>query len=240
MKRLITADFRSAVQDFYELLNKGYPERRTRHLVADAYSLTKSQRSALLRGVFSKIINERRMSLRFSPQTSENEGGTAPLDTAVDFFNVVYTVMNYLFGRDLYLATDGYLRDNGRDFSVIYREEEFGRALRIIAPVLSAPYIGKTKLLIDAGFSEKTGLPVPLGDYGESLLKRTNTSIEVELTDRVDFLLSTGDTALTATADSHIIDRLIPTENTKIFDMARQSIEGSFSPDIPDLGSLLL
>jgi len=80
--------FRQAAGDYYALLNKRYPEKRSRHLIADRYHLNTAQRTVLYRGVFPDAVNRRRRELL--------------IDIAEVRDHVL--LMNYLYGRNLFSA----------------------------------------------------------------------------------------------------------------------------------------
>jgi hypothetical protein len=144
------------------------------------------------------------------------------------------------------VSTDGLLRDNGRDFELVYREEVFRSAIGLVGDTLASPLFGETELLIDAGFTEKTGLPVPLGDYGESRLTEkcasgagTSTALRITVAENTDRLLSASTASLIATADSRVIDRLTERSPARIVDIPRRTLDRAFSPDLPNLKSLV-
>jgi hypothetical protein len=90
--------FRQAAGDYYALLNKRYPEKRSRHLIADRYHLNTAQRTVLYRGVFPDAVNRRRRELLIDIAEVRDHV------LFIDFLNLVYLLMNYLYGRNLFSA----------------------------------------------------------------------------------------------------------------------------------------
>ncbi len=232
MTKLLTTAFTRAVADYHELLNRGYPERRTRLLVADTYGLSRAQRTVLHRGVFSDAVNSRRRALKLSLDRTSK--GTVRV-LAVDYFNVVYTIMNYLFGRFVYISTDGFLRDNGKDYRSLYRKEEFVKAVSLLTDTLSGLEAETIELFIDSGFTEKTGEAVPFGDYGTSLISERHPNLRITISDMTDRLLNASRAELKASADSRIIDL----SSSPLVDLPRAALESAYHPDFPDLGKLI-
>jgi hypothetical protein len=232
MTKLLTPAFTRAVADYHDLLNRGYPERRTRLLVADTYGLSRAQRTVLHRGVFSDEVNERRRALKLP---LDRPAAGAPQDVAIDYFNVLYTIMNYLFGRFVYISTDGFLRDNGEDYRSLYREEKFEKAVSLLGETLVRLGAETVELFIDSGFTEKSGAAVPLGDFGGSLLSERCPQLRVTISDMTDRLMNASRASLKASADSRIIDR----SRTPVADLPREVLESVYNPGFPDLGRLI-
>ncbi|MFO7848754.1 MAG: DUF434 domain-containing protein [Spirochaetia bacterium] len=236
MKKIMTTNFTHAVRDYYSLINRGYPEKRTRLLVADTYGLSKSQRTVLYRGVFSGDVNEGRSRRRVRRHVYGKE--TAPAEfqsVAVDYFNVIYTVMNYLLGRFTYISTDGFLRDTGENYTRMYHEEKFLKSAELTAGTCGALGITEAELFIDTGFSIKTGFSIPLGDYGESIFRQNCDNVFITIADSADRLLRASRAAVKASSDSKIID----SEHTAVLDLARITLEKEFSSRFADLRPLV-
>mgnify|MGYP006293598725 FL=1 len=232
MTKLLTTAFTRAVADYHELLNRRYPERRTRLLVADTYGLSRAQRTVLHRGVFSDEVNRRRSAARCS---LDSLPAGYPQALAVDYCNVVYTIMNYLFGRIVYISTDGFLRDNGKDYRKLYREGEFMKAVHLLADTVTRLEVETVELFIDSGFPEKSGEAVPFGDYGTSLISGRYPRLRITISDMTDRLMNASRATLKATADSRIIDR----SSSPLVDLPRAVLESAYHPDFPDLGKLI-
>src|SRR6056297_1162454 len=132
MRREFTKpQFCHAAADYYHLLNKGYPEKRTRLLVADHYQLNQAQRTVLYRGIFSKTVNQSRKLKHLYETDLRNH----PI--SIDFLNLLYLIMNYLYGRNLFIATDGFLRDDGENYSHYSSGSIFAEALKLILAALT-------------------------------------------------------------------------------------------------------
>src|SRR6056297_3715499 len=131
-REFTTPQFSHAAADYYHLLNKGYPEKRTRLLVADRYQLNKAQRTVLYRGIFSRTINRQRKWKQLYESDLRNHS------ISIDFLNLVYLIMNYLYGRNLFIATDGFLRDDGENYSHYSSVSIFSKALKLILAAFTA------------------------------------------------------------------------------------------------------
>lgn len=136
-----------AVFDYIYLLNRQYPENESIKLVGNRYRLTKKQRHMLYRGLAPNYLCKTRKEKRIgNPQHEGNEGqGLKDGILYIDGYNVLFTVMNYLLGKTLFIANDGLLRDTGESYGKIENINMFIKAAGLVTGYLNAhgmtPYI---------------------------------------------------------------------------------------------------
>ena len=104
-ERIITDSLRAAAADYLLLAERDYSRTAALKLVGDHYRLSAVQRSILYRGIQSSSESRRRTAKRVDDVDSAK--------LCVDGFNILYTIANYLYGRPLFISTDGWLRDAG-------------------------------------------------------------------------------------------------------------------------------
>jgi len=220
MKNLLTDAFKQAARDYSFLLDNGYPERPTLKLVGDRYRLTHPQRTVLFRGMTS-TGNARS---RQSKITREPKGKKL----YVDGYNVLFTIMNYLLGKTVFISRDGFMRDSGGTYGGIEDETFFYKAVDLLFDFIKAievkPVIIYLDLPVSGSASHKNEL--------ERRMRRAEIEGEVVLAKPVDAQLKGKTDGIVATSDSGIIDAV----DCRIFDLARRCLEKNYEPDIPDLG----
>ncbi len=219
--------FQRAVADYVWLLGRGYPEKRSRVFVGDRYGLSRPQRSALLRGVFSQEVNTRRSARRLS-------SAAAHTLLAVDGTNVLSTICNYLYGRTLFIATDGFLRDDGENYTAGADSSTLRRAADLLAELLAEELPSRIRLYLDISSAPSLA---PLAELEATVRARFAgyPGFALYPSSRVDRdLISLREGAL-AGSDSGIIDR----SPLPVFDAAQETLNKAFSPHFPDLRLLL-
>jgi hypothetical protein len=178
----------------------------------------------LYRGVASHAESARRFGRLINPYPG--------ITLAVDFFNVLFTISNYLYGRILYRSTDGLVRDNGEEFPrqkpgplLVKASELFSRWLDQIRPgsvflYADTDYEGyhDLKETIFPIFTGKGPFRVAFAEQGSS-----------------DRILMKFEDGPIATADSALIDSTF----CPVVDAAAHTLETAFSPDLPDLRACL-
>jgi len=221
--------FHIAAREYFRLLNRGYPEKRSRRLVADHYSLNKHQRTALYRGIFPDRVNERRIRKRVS---GEGIHGNILM---VDLFNTLLLIINYLYGRNVFIATDLFFRDDGENFSRFDNQQFYTDAFRMIGDSIVSLSPHKTLFIIDAG--PRPGYPPFLQDPRQirQQLGISPDTVELTITKKVDKELINAQKETIATSDSRILDRC----PGRTFDLAAYALSHSFSPRVPDLHSIV-
>jgi hypothetical protein len=219
MKEIVTDNFTSAVRDYFSLLDKRYPIKRTLELVGDRYSLSKHQRVLLYRGV----TNGAAASARRRKLTSSISGSQLSVDT----YNVLLTIVNYLYGRVVFLGNDGFLRDAGEVFGSVLMDDTFYKGVDLFLGYLSASRIDSCTLYIDSpvSFSGKFA-----AELRQELLDREIPGT-AETVHSPDYLLKNETGTIIATSDSVIIDGTA----ASVFDLARMVLDDTFQPDYIDL-----
>jgi hypothetical protein len=218
-----------AALDYRWLLDRGYAASAALKLVGDKHQMTKDERMILFRGLASSTDSGARAAVL----TIDADGR----ELLVDGYNQALTVMHYLTGRPLFLASDGLLRDAGGSHGRIANAELFARAVGILADGIASSRPGRLAVYLDA--------PVP-GSAGHAGLFRElfaarGIAAELFLERSADPPLKASPRgALVATSDSAIVDALAADPSIpRIYDAARWAIELAFGVvDILDLGLL--
>ncbi len=223
---VFTPSFREAMRDYRFLADRGYPARSTVELVGDRYALSRSQRSILYRGVFSAEESSRRRG-SLSPSISSGI-------LYIDGFNVLLSVAHYLAGRTLYIATDGFLRDDGEAEGKKANTESVIRAAELACRYLRDHPRTSPVFILD---SRLDSAEPAISFIREALGPVNGTACPVRALsiDDPDPFLSRVTDGLVATADSRVIDRL----SVPAFDLARDILFTFHRPSIPDLSELL-
>ena len=128
----ISEALRASIEDYRLLLDRGYPVKATVQLVGNRHGLERAERIVLFRGVL-----DRDRSALIRSRTLARLPGEASL--AVDGYNVLFTIANYMKGHPLFVATDGLLRDAGGAHGRFGTEEVFGKAAELLLERLAGP-----------------------------------------------------------------------------------------------------
>ena len=230
MRREFTApQFSHATADYYHLLNKGYPEKRTRLLVADRYQLNKAQRTVLYRGIFSRTINRQRKLKQLYESDVRNHS------LSIDFLNLVYLVMNYLYGRNLFIATDGFLRDDGENYSHYSSVSLFSRTLNLILAACAVIQPSDIEIVI-----EPENIPQSLHSYFEpqylsKAFSTCETTVSVRTTEATHRHLRNCADSIIVSADSRLIDH----NDNGVFDLGHFILDHSYKARLLDMTQIL-
>ncbi|MCF7915237.1 MAG: DUF434 domain-containing protein [Spirochaetaceae bacterium] len=224
-----TSQFNHAATDYYHLLNKGYPEKRTRLLVADRYQLNKTQRTVLYRGIFPRTVNRQRKLKQLDESDVRNHA------LSIDFLNLVYLVMNYLYGRNLFIATDGFLRDDGENYSHYSSVSFFLKTLDLILSACTVIKPAEVEIVI-----EPQNIPQSLLSYSEPLylskaLSTCETTVYVRTTEAAHRHLKNCTDSIIVSADSRIIDH----NDTGAFDLGHFILDYSYKARLLDMTQIL-
>ncbi len=219
----IERDFLEAVDDYYYLLNRSYPERAVLKVIGDRYQLSRSQRQILFRGVAPRHKALERKA-RLTADISRKA-------VFLDGYNVFLTVMNYLYGKILFIGNDGMMRDVGENYGKIKEKELFQRSCRLVMDVLQQDRPSAITVFLDSPVSHsaihKQELILLLQEYhlnGEIILSR---SPDYELK-------HLGDDCI-ATSDSVIMDGTVG----DIVDLPHRALSAAFDLKLIDLGWLI-
>jgi hypothetical protein len=223
MTEFVTESFKHAANDYFFLLNKKYPEKETVKLVGDRYRLTGLQRTVLFRGITSYEKSLNRKS-KLTKNVKEKK-------LYLDGYNVLYTIMNYILGKAIFIGNDGILRDAGEGYGKIENEKAFYKAMDLLLDVTRTTRVESVYVYLDD--------PVSNSDFHMQAFKKKmeQRTIEGEV-----FSVKSADRELTykkngviATSDSEIIE----TTPCPVLDLARNVLETKYGITILDLGKLL-
>ncbi|MGE5342639.1 MAG: DUF434 domain-containing protein [Candidatus Omnitrophota bacterium] len=239
MKEIINDTFKAAVNDYFFLKNKNYAARPALKLVGDHYRLTGQQRTMLYRGITSsQTATLRQRKLITDPE--ELKGKTLFLDGC----NILFTLINYLTGKTIFLGNDGILRDTGSESEPI-GEPFIDKAVERLIRFLETSGGSSVIIVLDRSL-------VNVSRYENALIKEYNRlkkenplvlPITIQSVPSADNRLKQcdqtdheyKDVRVIGTADSEIIDAVAG----RIIDAARYILENEFNVKISDLKNLL-
>ena len=224
-------DFRRAVRDYRFLLGRGYPERPVRKLVGDRYRLSKDHRMVLYRGVLAPEAARRNATKRVDRNgipPAVGSPGSGPALT-VDAYNVILTCMNYLLGKPVFIADDGFTRDIGGAHGRVYDNETFRRAAGLVLGYLFEEGIF-SELVLDKPVSN-SGRHRRIIEEEAAVLDVKYRCVVVESADRY---IGESRCGAAATSDSGVIGRAV----VPVFDLAGAVIRVRFSPKLFDLRTI--
>jgi hypothetical protein len=214
MRKILTAEFKEAVQDYFYLLERGFSQKSVLKLVGDRYRLDRIQRNLLFRGVTRQREAKDRKA-RITKRIKK-------LEVSIDSYNIFLTVANYILGRPLYIANDGFLRDAGEVYRKALERENLHQAVDLVFSFLKKEKPAGAWFFVDSPVAFSGELAVHL----RSLLDRFDLPGIVELVRSPDFYLKQIDSGIIATSDSIIIAKT----RAPVIDLARRVIETEFSP----------
>lgn len=223
-RQIFDSAFIGAARDYRMLLDKEYPIDASLKLVGDHFRLTHSGRMMLYRGILSFNASQNNLSKLVRRAW---EGATL----AVDGYNVLFTLTNYLHGHPMFVATDGFLRDVGGAHGRIADHRGFERMAELCVEELASLSLEKISVFLDAPVSSSGRQ----AGFLRATFSRHGIDAEVRLENGVDHCLASWDGELIATADSAIIAR----SRAHSFDLARYILERAFGAHFPSLAELL-
>lgn len=218
-REFIEPQFRQAAADYFLLLNKGYPEKRTRLLVADRYQLNTAQRTVLYRGVFPEEVNRRRSEKLIAAAEVRQQ------KLLIDFLNLCYLLMNYHYGRNLFLATDGILRDDGENYTEFSSVSIFNRVLELIWTALIDLNPVEVEIVIDH----------PHPPLAFDLVSAVPAETGVHMTASADKYMQSNTEGVLVSADSRIIDR----SELRVCDLGNYILSRTYQAVFPNLTQLI-
>jgi hypothetical protein len=232
--RLASPILARAAFDYRWLLDRGYSPRAALKLVGDRRQMTGDERMILFRGVASSAASASRAAFI--------QGEARGRSVFVDGYNQTLTVMHYLTGRPLFIASDGLLRDAGGSHGRIGDAGLFARAAGALVDRIALLEPPRIAVFLDAPISGSAGH----ASLFRSLFAAKGIEADVRLEDSADAPLKRAPGAvLVATSDSAIADALIASstshrEGARLYDAARGAIELAFGrPELLDLSRLL-
>ncbi len=212
-----TEPFKRAVADYTYLLDHGYPEKESLKLVGNRYRLSGLQRRVLYRGIAPTATAAERKT-KLIPLTKES---IKDKTLYIDGYNVLFTIMNYLLGKTLFLSTDGFLRDVGERYGKISDETFLYRAINMLFSFLAANPVQRVEVYLDGpAFNSRVHQKEM-----EKRLKELKKSGAVYLVKHADSHLMEKNDGVVATSDSEIIDSV----GGDFTDLARHILESQYA-----------
>ncbi len=226
-KMTVTADFIEAVRDFSMMIDRKYPSKPLLKLIGDRYQLNRQQRDTISRGISSRQLSKLRKNKRI-----ESLAFPEKRTLHVDFYNVFYTLLNYLNGKPLFISSDTFVRDSGAAYGKrIANPAEQERIIHLIYQFIMSHSIQQVIFYLDS--------PIPFSGELAAQLNRQSCNLAVNseaMTCRSpDYKLKHTKSGLNASADSIVIEKsMVP-----VFDLAAAILIDEFNANILDLNSLL-
>lgn len=217
-------DLFSAVNDYYYLLNKKYPEKSSLKLVGDRYGLSRDERNILYRGVCSSEECTVRKARRVLELKNKS--------LAIDAYNVICTIMNYRMGKKLFISLDTFLRDAGSTHGKIKNDTLFEEAVRQTAEFLSLSDLKEVFFYYDSPVSHSSKHK----EYTERLLDDFSLKGECFTVKSADYVLKRGTFDIIATSDSNIIENA----SALTLDLARLILEKVYKASFPRISDFLM
>lgn len=217
---IFSQTFKDAAQDYLYLLKRRYSEKTILQAVGDRYQLDKKERALLYRGFDTKDNSALRQAknVNLVPQSEEIH---------MDFFNILFTITNYLYGRPVFICTDGFLRDTGEVFGKFHADKTVDQGIDIFLDFLARNNTNIYRIYLDSPVS-----------YSGELAKRLNKELanrdikgEAMAVKSPDHVLKYAESGLIATSDSVIIEE----SGCKTWDAAYAILNEKFAPDFTDL-----
>jgi hypothetical protein len=218
-----TFDFKVAMHDYITFLFKGYPEKPSIKLIGDRYRLTGLQRMILYRGVSIYSKSDRR-SLR-KVHTSKNRV------LHIDGYNVLFTIMNYLSGKTLFIGNDGFLRDSGNSYNKIESIEHFYKAIDLMKEFLNKSNALEVIIYLDIPVSDSKLHALEI----EKRIKELHIPHSVRLVKSADKELLKVTDGLVATSDSEIIDKAL----CFLYDLSHEILKEKYTIDVLQINTLM-
>ncbi|NIM17098.1 MAG: DUF434 domain-containing protein [Candidatus Aminicenantes bacterium] len=224
MKDILTESFKAALKDYLFLRNREYPEKPSMKLVGDRYRLTGIQRIVLFRGITSEAKAQQRKAKTTTAADLEGK------ELYLDGYNVLFTIMNYMLGKAVFIGNDGILRDAG-DYGEIENERIFYKAIEVLMDFIRACAAAWLIIYLDRSVPGS----ITHKDALQGKMLQLNIQGEVYLVQSADKELERKTGGVIGTSDSEIID----VTSCRVLDTARLALEKQFKTDILDLENLL-
>jgi hypothetical protein len=202
-----TCNFKTAVQDFRHMKNRGYSDHSLLKLVGDRYRLSRTARNCLMRGISDRAQALARKKKIIKPSM------VSGMRLWVDWYNVLITVEGYLKGSLLFLSDDGIIRDAAAVHGSYRVSAVTDAAIRAILDACISLSPLEMGIFIDAPVSYSGGMKALLLSILDELAP--GFPIVVEVVPSPDYLLKNRD-GVKASSDSVIMD-----ERGRVLDLPR-------------------
>lgn len=222
-------NFKDAANDYFLLLNRGYAPKPALKLVGDRRRLSGLQRKVLFRGICpeEKIAGRKEKLLSDFSQLKNKK-------FHIDGYNVLFTVMNFLLGKEVFIANDGVIRDVG-DYAGIEQPQVFNRAIEAVTSCIGSLETASATVYLDA--------PVPGSSLHAHAISRAMQDFGVsgsvqpvsqQPVDEVLKIIPLADDVM-ATSDSEIMDAA----TCKLADLSRFVLENQYNAGFMNLECVL-
>lgn len=216
-------DFCNAVNDYFFLIDKAYPQKGVLSLIGDRYKLTGVQRILLYRGIFPESENEKRSQKLVT--------GIEGKILIIDGYNVIFTILNYWLGRLVFIGTDNFCRDVGSLFGKIRKQKQFETGLGFLIEFIKHIKPEYIEVYFDS--------PVSFSREHKHLTEQyiANAGIQgsVFVVKSADSALKQKNEGIICSSDSAIINESIQ----KVADLARHTIQWKFNPELIDVKNFI-
>jgi hypothetical protein len=200
MKELNTY-FGSAVGDLIYMLDRSYPKSPSIDLVGNRYSLNRTERLLLYRGIFDGKSSRRRGEKRVEVDTASS----SPL--LIDGLNVLITLESYLQGLLVFLSLDGYVRDVSEYYGSYKPGKNTVHAVDLLIGCIEERS-GKTAIFLDRNAAASSECTAMIEDRA----KKTPPALELFTISNPDRVLversASMHRAAVATSDTEILDQI--------------------------------
>lgn len=215
--------FRQAIRDFSYLIENDYPRKAILKLTGDRFLLNKEQRTMLNRG----IVKKRDAVERYKKITRSIKDSRLLIDT----YNVLLIISNYLFGRIVFISTDGFIRDAGEAHGKINREKIFMQSVKYLMEYLEAEKPSEIIFYIDNPVSYSG----ELADFLRSALAEKKLKGEAIVVNNPDRELIVKQDGIIATSDSEVLNET----RCRICDLAAMVLNSRFQVQLIDLREII-
>ncbi|RPJ09379.1 MAG: DUF434 domain-containing protein [Spirochaetaceae bacterium] len=192
-----TCKFRTAVNDFRFLKNRGYSNNSLLNLVGDRYRLSRTARNCLMRGISDRVSSLARKKKVIKP--SKVRG----MQLWIDWYNVLITVEGYLKGGLLFLSDDGVIRDASAVHGSYRASVVTDPAIQVILDSCMSLFPKEMGIFLDAPVSYSGQMKTLLLSVLEEL--SPGFPISVEVVPSPDYILKSR-AGVKASSDSIIMD----------------------------------
>ena len=214
---IFSKNFNEAINDYFTLIEKKYPQKSILELVGTRYNLDRTQRSVLYRGVTTR----KKAISRFNKLITENERITNN-KIHIDCFNLLFTISSYLNGNLVYIGMDGFLRDTAESQGKGFNSGIFERCFDLILTYFKSYQPGYLLFYID----EPVDKSQELKHLTDIYFIKSNIDYKIILHKSPDRQIKGSKTGLIATSDSAIIDK----STLPVIDLAKNILKHHFDP----------
>jgi hypothetical protein len=221
---ILSENFKEALADYHQWLEKNYPQKTVLKLVGDRYALSGIQRTMLYRGIAVENQDRKR-----TEKITDEEGVKRQI-IHIDGYNVLITIGSYLNGNTVFISTDGLLRDTTESHGTLFKAVIINKTLDLLIKYLQHLSITSTLFYLDS--------PVKGSDdifrSVSTRLHENNISGKALLYESPDHYIKTASKGIIASSDTGIVD----SSSLKIFDLSYHCLRHHFHPDFIDLRTL--